>query len=93
MAVVGQLLPKRFPFEPLEFSVANARQFGDIAYYHVGPLPVYHIAHPDLVRQVLVEDADKFHKARLIKRAQPCFTTLSATSSATKSTGERIDDR
>ena len=46
-----------------------ARQFGDVGYYRVGPLRVYQLNHPDLARQILVEQPEKFLKARLIKRA------------------------
>jgi cytochrome P450 len=63
------MLPTVFPFDPLDFSLALARQFGDIAYYRVGPVRVYQLNHPDLARQVLVEQPDRFHKARFIKRA------------------------
>jgi cytochrome P450 len=69
LGVIAQMLPKIFPFDPLVFAVDNARTFGDIAYYKVGPLRLYQLSHPDFVRQVLVEQADKFHKPRLIKRA------------------------
>jgi cytochrome P450 len=69
LAVIGQMLPKYFPFDPLAFNLAIARQFGDVAYYRVGPLRVYQLNHPDLARQILVEQPEKFHKPRLIKRA------------------------
>jgi len=69
LAVIGQLLPRLFPFDPLEFGLSIARDYGDVAHYSVGPLHVYQLNHPDFVRQILVENADKFHKARLIKRA------------------------
>jgi cytochrome P450 len=69
MAVVGQMLPTWFPFDSLDFSVTLARQFGDIAYYRVGPIGIYQLNHPDLARQILVEQPEKFHKARFIKRA------------------------
>jgi cytochrome P450 len=69
LAVIGQILPKWFPFDPLEFSLTLARQFGDVAYYRVGPLRVYQLNHPDLARQILVEEPEKFYKSRLIKRA------------------------
>jgi cytochrome P450 len=69
LAIIGQMLPRFFPFDPLAFGLNNARQFGDIAYYHVGPLQVYQLNHPDLARQILVEQPEKFHKSRLIKRA------------------------
>ena len=62
-------MPKRFPFDPLAFGLGVARQFGDIAHYKLGPLHVYQLNHPELVRQILVERPEKFHKARLIKRA------------------------
>ena len=62
-------MPKRFSFDPLTFVLGVARQFGDIAHYMLGPLHVYQLNHPELVRQILVERLEKFHKARLIKRA------------------------
>jgi cytochrome P450 len=69
LAIIGQMLPGLFPFDPLEFNLNNARQFGDVAYYHVGPLKVYQLNHPDLARQILVEQPEKFHKPQLVKRA------------------------
>jgi cytochrome P450 len=69
LAVIGQMFPARFPFDPLAFGLNIAREFGDIAHYHVGPLHVYQLNHPDFARQVLVEEPEKFYKARLIKQA------------------------
>jgi cytochrome P450 len=69
LAVVGQLLPGLARFDPLAFGLNNARQFGDIAYYRVGPLRVYQLNHPDLARQILVEQHEKFVKPRLVKQA------------------------
>jgi cytochrome P450 len=69
LAVIGQMVPKRFPFDPLAFGLDIARQHGDIAYYHVGPLHVYQLARPELARQVLIEQPEKFHKSRFIKQA------------------------
>jgi cytochrome P450 len=66
--IVGQMLPKRFPFDPLTFAAGIARDFGDIAHYKLGPLHVYQLNHPNLIRDVLVDKADKFHKPRLVKR-------------------------
>ena len=63
------MLPRLLPFDPLAFGLDIAREYGDIVYYHVGPLHVYQLTHPDLARQVLVEQPEKFHKAQLIKRA------------------------
>jgi len=69
LILIGQMMPKRFPFDPLAFGLEIARQFGDIAHYKLGPLHVYQLNHPELLRQILVEQPEKFHKARLIKRA------------------------
>ena len=69
LAVIGQMFPSRFPFDPLTFGLNIAREFGDIAHYQVGPLHVYQLTHPDFARQILVEEPEKFHKPRLIKQA------------------------
>jgi cytochrome P450 len=69
LAVIGQLFPSRFPFDPLEFGLNIVREFGDIAHYQVGPLHVYQLVHPDFARQILVEEPEKYYKARLIKQA------------------------
>ncbi|HYU78560.1 MAG TPA: cytochrome P450, partial [Vicinamibacterales bacterium] len=69
LAIIGQMLPKVFPFDPLAFGLDIARQYGDIAYYKAGPLHVYQLAHPDLARQILVEQHEKFVKSRFITRA------------------------
>ena len=70
LAIVGRVLPGVLPpFDPLAFGLDNARRYGDLAYYKAGPLRVYQVNHPDLARQVLVEEAERFHKPRLIKRA------------------------
>jgi cytochrome P450 len=69
LAAIGQMFPKRFPFDPLAFGMNIVREFGDIAHYQVGPLHVYQLAHPDFARQILVEEPEKYYKARLIKQA------------------------
>jgi len=66
--IAGQMLPKRFPFDLLTFTAKIARDFGDIAHYKLGPLHVFQLNHPDLIGEVLVDKADKFHKPRLMKR-------------------------
>src|SRR5215470_4696074 len=83
LAIIGQMLPKLFPFDPLAFALENARQFGDIAYYRVGPLRVYQLNSPELIRQILVErpeklelhgclaSASRFSGARCSCRTQP----------------------
>lgn len=69
LVIIGQMLPALFPFDPLAFGLRIAREFGDIAHYNLGPLHVYQLNHPDLVRQILVEQPEKFNKPRLVKRA------------------------
>jgi cytochrome P450 len=43
------------------------QSYGDIVHYRVGPLHFYAVFHPDYIYQVFVGDADKFHKAKLLK--------------------------
>jgi len=68
-AIIGQIMPTVFPFDPLAFGLGVARQYGDIAHYSVGPLHVYQLSHPDFARQILTEQPEKFYKPRLLKRA------------------------
>jgi cytochrome P450 len=67
-AVIGQIFRSKQPLEPLAFYLATAREYGDIAYFRLGPLRIYLLNHPELIRQVLVEQAPKFHKPGLVKR-------------------------
>lgn len=69
LVVIGQMLPAYFPFDPLAFGLGIARRYGDIAHFRLGPLRVYQLNHPELARQVLVDQPEKFHKPRLLKRA------------------------
>ncbi len=69
LAILSQLLPKLVPFDPLTFNLSLARDYGNIAYYRVGPLRVYQLNHPDLARQILVDQPEKFLKPRFITRA------------------------
>jgi cytochrome P450 len=66
--VIGQMFPSKYPFDPLAFYLGMAREYGDIAYFRLGPLRIYLLNHPELIRQVLVEQAPKFHKPSLVKR-------------------------
>ena len=69
LAIIGQMFPKRFPFDPLAFAVGIAQQFGDIVHYTLGSLHVFQLNNPDLIREILIEHPEKFHKPSLIKRA------------------------
>ena len=66
--VIGRMFPSKYPFDPLAFNLRIAREYGDIAYFRLGPLRVYQLNHPELIRQVLVDQAPKFHKPGLVKR-------------------------
>ncbi len=68
-AIASHIFPAWFKSDLLGFGLTMARNYGDIAYYRFGPLRVYQLNHPDLVRQVLFEQPEKFHKPRLVKRA------------------------
>jgi cytochrome P450 len=68
-ALIAQMFPSRYPYDPLAFNLTLARDFGDVAYFRLGPLRVYQVNHPDLIREILVEQASKFNKPGLLKSA------------------------
>ncbi|GAB4511071.1 MAG: cytochrome P450 [Anaerolineae bacterium] len=57
-----------FVRDPLAFVTRLPHDYGDIIYHRFGPYDLYQVHHPDLVRQVLVTDAKKFHKWDRIKK-------------------------
>ena len=69
LAILAQMLPGVFRPDSLAFTLNVSRQYGDIAYYRFGPLHVYHLCHPDLARQILVEQSEKYRKPELLKHA------------------------
>lgn len=44
-------------------------RYGDMVFMRFGPFPVYFVNHPDLVHEVLVTQASRFHKSRATKQA------------------------
>ena len=68
MALLAQTFPRLLPFDPQAFYLHIARTFGDVGYYAVAGLHVYQVNHPDFIRQILVDQSEKFQKARFIKR-------------------------
>jgi cytochrome P450 len=68
LALLAQLVPRWLPFDPQAFYLHIAQTFGDVGYYHVLGLHVYQVNHPDLIRQILLDESEKFEKARFIKR-------------------------
>jgi cytochrome P450 len=55
----------RFRRAPLEF-IESLRPFGDVVMIRLGPKPVYIVNSPDLIRRVLVTDAQSFGAVGLI---------------------------
>jgi cytochrome P450 len=61
------------PFDSLAAFLQIARDFGGITYNEFGPVKFYLISDPELMREVLVEKAEHFHKADLTKQAFGAF--------------------
>lgn len=55
--------------DPLGF-LQDLRAHGDIVAFYLGPRPVYQINSPELIRQVLVTDAGKFHRGEVFTKAR-----------------------
>ena len=68
LPVVGDLLA--FQSDRLRFITSMHRDQGDVARFRLGPFPVWQLAHPDLVRAVLVTDAAGFRKGMVLQRAR-----------------------
>jgi cytochrome P450 len=60
---------RQFRRNPTGFLTTLAA-LGDVSYFRMASQPGYFINHPDLVRDVLVINAAKFHKGRALKRAK-----------------------
>ncbi|WP_181233349.1 cytochrome P450 [Enhygromyxa salina] len=56
--------------QPLEL-FESVRTHGDVVVIRLGRTPAYVINHPDLIRQVLVQDAKKYNKGVQFERARP----------------------
>lgn len=50
------------------FLLESAKQYGDLVYVRLAHMHTYLVAHPDLIREVLVTQSDKFEKAPLDKQ-------------------------
>ncbi|HEV7644798.1 MAG TPA: cytochrome P450 [Pyrinomonadaceae bacterium] len=60
---------RTFRKDPTAFLTRMAA-LGDVTTFRMGSMPAYFVNHPDLVRDVLVVNAHKFHKGRALKRAK-----------------------
>jgi len=67
-AIGGNLLA--FRRDTPEFLARTAREFGDVAYFTLGPQPVYLVSHPDDIKDVLVTHNKNFMKGRGLQRAK-----------------------
>ncbi|MFL6229677.1 MAG: cytochrome P450 [Pyrinomonadaceae bacterium] len=59
-----------FRRDPLNFLTRLAREHGDLVHFHVGGQHAYLVNHPDLIREVLVNKQDYFHKGRALQRSK-----------------------
>ena len=59
------LLRKRFEF------TTNLRAQGDLVEVYLGPMRTFFVTSPQLMHQVLVTDAPKFHKGRIFDKLRP----------------------
>lgn len=55
---------------PLTFLPELARQYGDVAAFHIGSQPIVLVSDPDRIRDVLVTHGRQFHKGRGLERAR-----------------------
>src|SRR6516162_1974739 len=69
LAILAQMLPGVFRFDSLAFTLNGSREYGDMDYYRFGPLHVSHLCHPDLARQILVQQSEKYRKPELLNHA------------------------
>lgn len=74
-----QTYKKRYPGElllalrrnPLEMLERLAATGGDLVMGHIGPVRIFLVNHPDLVRQLLIDQQDAFLKGRGIQLTKP----------------------
>ncbi|MFQ3535113.1 MAG: cytochrome P450 [Aggregatilineales bacterium] len=64
-----QLMPFRTRPDTLEFAIQTAQQYGTFACARIGKRLLFQISDPELAHQILVTQADKFHKDDIINRA------------------------
>jgi len=60
---------RSFRKDPTGFLTRQAA-LGDVGYFRLGPQPGYSIFHPDLIRDILTVNAQKFIKGRALQRAK-----------------------
>ena len=55
---------------PLPFFVKLAKEYGDVAYFRLGPQPAFFVNHPDYIRDVLVTNQQHYFKGLALQRAK-----------------------
>jgi cytochrome P450 len=60
---------RSFRKDPTGF-LTTLSKLGDVAFFRLGPQPAFFINHPDLIRDLLIVNADKFFKGRALQRAK-----------------------
>jgi cytochrome P450 len=55
---------------PLPYFQNLAKNYGDIAYFKIGPQEAYFLNHPDLIKDVLVTNNQSFTKGLVLQRAK-----------------------
>src|SRR5262245_53512299 len=55
---------------PLPYFQNLAKQYGDIAYFKIGPQEAYFLNHPDLIKDLLVTNNQNFMKGLVLQRAK-----------------------
>lgn len=68
LPIVGNL--HTFRLNPLQFLAKTAREYGDLAYFRLGPQHAYLLNHPDFVRHILVTNQGNFTKSRALQRSK-----------------------
>jgi len=64
LPLIGSLFD--FHRDKLSFLTKAAEDFGDIAYFRLGPRKVFLLNHPDLIKDVLVTHHHNFLKSRTL---------------------------
>jgi len=67
--MLSPILYRGQTFDPLAFELNSALTYGDLAYWQIGPMKAYQLNSPDLIRRILVEEPQKYYKAKLFKNA------------------------
>ncbi len=85
--VLGHYLS--FRKDPPAFLQSLKQTYGDIAFYRIGPANIYHLAHPDLIKDVLVTQQHSFVKSRVLQRSKVLLGEGLLTSEAPLHTRQR----